>query len=142
MIVLPFPVPKKNSRVNTHSGRSFPNARYVRWHRAAETLLQNQLGKYLPQYYKCWTVAVFYAPDKRKRDLTNLYQSVEDLFNDLHLWKDDNYYCQPSLALFFGGVDKLNPRVEVDLCVDEYAYEELFTNITTKLREEKEKAYE
>lgn len=125
-ITLPFPVPKKNSRVNTRQGRSFPNARYVRWHKLAATLLANQLGKNLPSVYKCETIAVFYAPDKRKRDLTNLYQSVEDLFNDIGLWTDDNYYCQRSISLFFGGVDKENPRVEVGLFFDADTYEQEF----------------
>ena len=113
MLTIPFPVPKKNSRVNTRSGRSFPSARYTKWHRAAQTVIQNQWGRYYSPLPRAFVVAIFYAPDKRKRDLTNLYQSVEDLFNDMGIWEDDNYFVQPVLSLFFGGIDKVNPHVEV-----------------------------
>lgn len=119
MLTIPFPVPKKNSRVNTRSGRSFPSARYTKWHRAAQTVVQNQLGNYRSPLSCALTVAIFWAPDKRKRDLTNLYQSIEDLFNDMKVWADDNYFVQPALALFFGGVDKYNPRVDVFLLREE-----------------------
>ena len=36
---------KKNSRINTRSGRSFPNARYTRWHNdAVEQIYRKQLA--------------------------------------------------------------------------------------------------
>ena len=42
---------KKNSRINTRSGRSFPNQRYMKWHNAVVSelhamLLQKQIYKF------------------------------------------------------------------------------------------------
>ena len=115
VITLPWAVPKKNSRaINTHTGRSFPNKRYRAWHSAAVKVLQLQqatglsLGAVRP-------VARFFAPDRRTRDLTNVYQSVEDTFNDVQVWLDDNYFVQDCFFPIFMGVDKENPRIVVEL---------------------------
>jgi hypothetical protein len=38
-----------------------------------------------------------------------------DLLVDGGVLEDDSWFVVPNLALEFGGVDKLNPRVEVEI---------------------------
>lgn len=124
VVTLPWAVPKKNSRTtNTRTGRSFPSKRYRAWHDAAVKVIQLQqaaglaLGAVRP-------VIRFFAPDMRARDLTNVYQSVEDTFNDMQVWLDDNYFVQDCFFPIFMGVDRENPRIVVELIwgSDDYEY--------------------
>ena len=115
IVVLPWAVPKKNSRVtDPRTGRSFPNKRYKAWHGTAVKSLQLQQATGMG-LDKVRPVARFFAPDARKRDLTNIYQSVEDTFNDVQVWLDDNYFVQDCLFPIFMGIDRDDPRIVVEL---------------------------
>jgi len=56
---------------------------------------------------------IMYAPDNRKSDLSNKWESIGDLLVSAGVIKDDNWFIVPKLLLIFAGVDKNNPRVEV-----------------------------
>lgn len=55
----------------------------------------------------------FWPRTKGRADLTNKAESVMDLLVDCKIIPDDNWFEVSLIPLFFGGVDKENPRVEI-----------------------------
>lgn len=103
---------KKNSKIISCAGnrpRLFPSAKYAQWHKDA--LLQ--LSGKQPILSKELTIT-FFAPDNRKFDLTNKAESIMDTLVDKGLLEDDNYSVVSDLHLKYGGLDKENPRCEID----------------------------
>lgn len=97
---------KKNSRINTRSGLSFPSKKYTEWHKDAVRQLQGV--KPIPS--KTPIKFTYYNDSMRSGDLSNKWQSVEDTFTDCGIIIDDNWFELPDIRMVFGGVDKLNPR--------------------------------
>lgn len=60
-------------------------------------------------------ILTFYAENRRKFDLTNKAESIMDILVDVGLLEDDNYEVVPNLTLKFGGLDKNNPRCEIEI---------------------------
>lgn len=88
MITLTGQVPsKKNSRINTRSGRSFPSKRYSEWHKIALEQLKNE--EKLPE--KVGIEYTFYQKDNRRRDISNQLESINDLLVDAGLLIDDDW---------------------------------------------------
>jgi crossover junction endodeoxyribonuclease RusA len=92
---------------------------YTKWKKDAGQQVQETLRK-----WKFWDdvplqkVAIkmfFYAPDRRKTDLTNKAESIMDLLVDEGILKDDCCEVVPFLTLLFMGVEKDNPRMEVQI---------------------------
>jgi hypothetical protein len=96
---------KKNSRINTRSGRSFPSVKYTAWHREAS---QQLLGQ--PQVGNKDITLQFWFPDNRKTDLTNKAESIMDLLVDNFHLTDDRWQETGPVHLIPMGVDKNNPR--------------------------------
>lgn len=103
---------KKNTRIPVTRGSytfMIPGKTYKAWHALA-----------VPQVPKCRVESptavtmTFYAKTKRKADLTNRAESVMDLLVDCGVLEDDNYFAVPKVTLVFAGVDKEQPRVEID----------------------------
>lgn len=110
-IILTGIVPsKKNSRINTRSGLSFPSKKYTTWHKDAVKQLQGV--KKIPSGTPL--VFTYYNDSKRSGDLSNKWQSIEDTFTDCGIIEDDNWFILPDIHMKFGGVDKENPRAEID----------------------------
>jgi Holliday junction resolvase RusA-like endonuclease len=97
---------KKNSRINTRNGLSFPSKKYTEWHKDAVKQLQGV--KPIPKGTPL--VFTYYSDSMRSGDLSNKWQSVEDTFTDCGIIEDDNWFILPDLHLKFGGVDRKNPR--------------------------------
>ena len=57
----------------------------------------------------------FYFPDNRIADLTNKAESIMDLLVDNKIIKDDNWRIIPELFLKSCGVNKQNPRAEIEI---------------------------
>lgn len=57
----------------------------------------------------------FWNKDARKRDLDNMMTSVLDLLKNNGVIEDDNCFIVKKLSGEFMGVDKENPRVEVEI---------------------------
>lgn len=102
---------KKNSRITTRTGRSFPSAKYTEWHEDASWQLKNFKEK-IPN--GTHLLLKFYFPDNRKCDLTNKAESIMDLLVDNGFLQDDNYSVIPVLQLQFECVDKDNPRCIIE----------------------------
>lgn len=99
---------KKNSRINTRSGRSFPSAKYTAWHTDASWQLKGQ-----PKITKDKLTLRFWFPDNRRTDLSNKTESIMDLLVDNGFIEDDCWQVINSLTLIGEGVDKDNPRCEI-----------------------------
>lgn len=99
---------KKNSRINTRSGRSFPSSKYTLWHKDASSQIQNA-----SKQTKKGFVLTFYMPDDRRCDLTNKAESVMDLLVDNEVIEDDAWQKTGDVYLKSAGIDRENPRVEI-----------------------------
>lgn len=93
-------IPKKNSQqilFNSRTKRPFiqQSERYLQF----ENLCGYYLGKYKdlninkPINLKC----TFYVPDKRRRDLANLLESIQDILVKYGVIADDNYLIVQSV---------------------------------------------
>ncbi len=99
---------KKNSRINTRSGRSFPSSKYTAWHKDASLQIMNAKKQTQKGF-----VLTFYMPDNRRCDLTNKAESVMDLLVDNGIIEDDCWQITGEIRLLCAGVDKNNSRVEI-----------------------------
>lgn len=107
---------KKNSRIIVCRGRfpmSLPSKSYTEWHKE-----QSQTLPKINTIDNCKMVITFYAPDKRPTDLSNKAESIMDLLVDNKILKDDNWFVVSSLSLILGGIDKDNPRAEIDINIE------------------------
>lgn len=111
-IILKGRIPsKKNSKRRIQRGRNIfmvPSREHQLWHVQASAQLP-KLPK--PLQYTSGIEFTLYAPDKRKADLSNKWESVADLLVDNGILADDNWFVVPKVIMLFGGVDKENPRV-------------------------------
>lgn len=107
---------KKNSRINTRSGRSFPNKKYVEWHKRAISQLPFVSTIDVPVYIKL----CFYHGDNRRRDSDNGVSSVFDTLVDAGVIPDDRWQIVRKHEVE-NYLDKDNPRVEITIMIyDDY----------------------
>ena len=83
------------------------------WHHSAQIELLEQKAR--PMTGQLSVAMKFWFPDNRRSDLTNKAESVMDLLVDVGIIEDDNVAVCPKVSLEFMGVDRQNPRVEVEL---------------------------
>lgn len=91
MILMGETPSKKNSRINTRSGRSFPNKRYTNWHRNARIEISRQIQRVPMLEDSCVLHIDFFHGDLRRRDSDNMVSSVLDLLVDSKIIADDNW---------------------------------------------------
>lgn len=107
---------KKNSKNVVCRGARpyvFPSQAYQSWHS------EQMVELYAAKRCEANTVEItIYPSSRRKGDLTNKAESIMDLLVDAGVLEDDNWFCVGRVNLAFGGVDKENPRAEVNLLVD------------------------
>ncbi len=113
-IILTGRIPsKKNSKTIVCMGRVprlLPSANHQKWHK--ETSLQLKGKNKIPPNSKI--TFTLYAPDLRKGDLSNKWESIADLLVDNGIIEDDNWFVLGDVRMVFGGVDKEFPRCEID----------------------------
>lgn len=81
---------------------------------------ERECGKFLKEYksnidYSVNLKIKFYVPDKRKRDIANYIEAIQDILVKYEVLKDDNYNIVYSLDGTRMYVDKENPRVEIEM---------------------------
>jgi hypothetical protein len=59
-------------------------------------------------------VARFWFPDRRRSDLSNKWESIADMLVKAEILKDDRHDYLADIRLISQGVDKVNPRVELE----------------------------
>ncbi len=110
---------KKNSRrLTARYGRvmSFPSKDYSDWHGDAcrQMLRYRRILPTSPIETSIIRIVIF-APNRIKGDLTNKAESIMDLLVDNRIITDDNWFNVGEIVLTFGGVDKKEPRAEVEI---------------------------
>ena len=104
---------KKNSRINTRSGRSFPSKRYTEWHNDAMKQIKRQ------QYYKVLPteqiklIVTFYHGDYRRRDSDNQLSSILDMLVDVGILPDDSWKIIPHKEII-DKYEKDNPHCVIE----------------------------
>ena len=109
---------KKNSKyVVVARGRPFfiPSPNYQAWHKEQSWKIKKSAGLYKGDIDSI--TLEFYFPDNRKADMTNKAESVMDLLVDNKIIDDDAWQIVPYLTLISRGIDKVNPRVEVNISI-------------------------
>ncbi|MEQ9135770.1 MAG: hypothetical protein RLO51_11215 [Thalassobaculum sp.] len=107
---------KKNSLRRIKRGHRVLTAAslaYEAWHRDASY----QIARLRPSspIERCEVTITFYAPDRRRADLTNKAESVMDLLVDCGFLADDNWHVVPGVELRLGGIHVKKPRAIVVL---------------------------
>ena len=146
--VIPLPpVTKKNSQRILYSRKNkrpfiAPSSAYVSYARDAKRYLVPRPLK--PIQSAVSVRCVFYMPTRRKADLTNLLEAVDDILVERGILADDSYSIIPSHDGSRVLYDKHNPRTEIyidDYWEDEFMYrfainDETFTMDTDKIIED------
>lgn len=112
------PRTKKNSQqilINKKTGRPFimPSRQYKEYERKAACFLIPKPPR--PIECEVNVKCLFYMPTRRKTDLTNLLEAVDDILVGSGILKDDNYTI---IAGHDGSRcywDKANPRTEITI---------------------------
>lgn len=115
--VIPLaPVSKKNSQqilTNPKTGRPFimPSAKYKQYEREAEWFLKPRP----PRPIECSlnVKCLFFLPTRRRTDLTNLLEAVDDLLVHAGIIADDHYGIVTAHDGSRCYHDKDNPRTEI-----------------------------
>lgn len=114
-ITIPLPpITKKNSQRilrNRYTGKMFiaPSEQYEQYEQKALWLIPKRATINKPVNVKC----LFYMPTKRKCDLTNLLEAVDDILVKARVLADDNYTVIQSHDGSRVLYDKKNPRTEI-----------------------------
>ena len=111
VLSLPLEIPsKKNSRINTRSGRSFPNRKYTEWHDKAVLILRQQILPPKPIDAPVVVSVAITRGDNRRRDLDNALGSIMDLLQDVGVLADDKDDVVRVLRAEKMGVEKNAPK--------------------------------
>lgn len=118
VIKLP-PISKKNSQqimINRATGRPFimPSKQYKEYEKAAMWFIP-KLRQAQPIDYPVNVKCLFYMPTRRKCDLTNMLEAIDDVMVKAGLLEDDNYTIIQSHDGSRVMYDKENPRTEVTI---------------------------
>lgn len=81
---------------------------------------ERECGLYLKRYksnidYSINLKIDFYVPDRRRRDIANYIEAIQDILVKYEVIKDDNYNIIESLDGTRMHIDKENPRVEIEI---------------------------
>ncbi len=109
---LPLPPTQNKSLVPTNSGRFVLSAATAAWRKQAawDIISQKSLSNQsIAINNPCSMRSVFYLPDKRKRDISNLLKQLEDACVDAGILRDDSLIYHHTLIKRF---DRYNPRVQ------------------------------
>lgn len=108
------PISKKNSQrilINKRTGKPFimPSAAYKDYEREAALFVPRGVCINKPVNVKC----LFYMPSRRKCDLTNLLEAIDDILVKTGVLVDDDYTVIESHDGSRVYYDKDNPRTEI-----------------------------
>lgn len=110
------PITKKNSPrlvVNRGRPRLLPSAAYKAYESAAWAYLRPKPEK--PIDFPVNVCGVYYMPDARNCDLTNLLEGTMDILVKYGVLADDNYKIAASHDGSYVTIDRKNPRAEITI---------------------------
>jgi Holliday junction resolvase RusA-like endonuclease len=99
----------------THRPVLVSNDRVKAWRQVAVQQLQQQFAGCRVMGYPISLRLTFYNSSLRRRDLDNQASSVMDALVEAAVLEDDSFAFVDRLELVYGGVDKDNPRTEIEL---------------------------
>ena len=117
-IVIPVnPRSKKNSQeicFNKKTGKRFIKQSDL------YTIFEKDCEKHLPKLpkpidYHINLSCKFYVCDARKRDIANFIEAIQDILVKYGILSDDNYNIVASLNNCSMKIDRINPRVEIEI---------------------------
>lgn len=114
------PSKKNNKRIvtNRQTGKPFimSSKQHNDWESGAIKEIRNQasLADGIIEYPASLRVT-FFASTARKFDLDNRLSSVLDVLVKAGVIEDDNYSFVDPIYIKFGGVDRANPRAEIEI---------------------------
>lgn len=109
------PVTKKNSQRIANCGsysKILPSKAYVQYEKDAGYFLPQRGAKY---EQPCEVVCLFYMPDRRRVDLTNLLEAIDDVLVKYGVLKDDDSKIVVSHDGSRVLYDPVRPRTEVTI---------------------------
>ena len=114
---------KKNSKRLVYAGHRpvlISSKAHEAWHTLASYELKPQIASRMAvgalPFVKPVTVSItIFSKDARDNDLTNKSESVLDLLVDNFVLSDDNWRVVREVNLTYGGVDRADPRAEIDI---------------------------
>jgi len=121
-LIIPGQTPsKKNAkRIVRAKGRMLiiSSKLHEEWHKNASQHLETILSKYTPDAIGKVTINyTFYVKDNRRRDVSNMLESINDLLVDCGVLEDDDWK-HVRIGSADAEVDKENPRAEVTIKPD------------------------
>ena len=103
----------KNSKLWT--GRVLMNNKaYLAWRDDAELDVLGQMDKKYPDGVE--VEMTFYVADRRRRDIDNMVASILDVLVSTGVITDDNCFVVRGIHAYYGGIDRQDPRAEVEIC--------------------------
>lgn len=109
MFTLPFP-PSVNGMYGGGSGQKrFPSKKYKAWLAACPELEALNINHQVKIRYN------FFWPDKRIRDGQNYIKAPLDYLVKQNILKDDNWNIVTSETWIHSGVNKISPKVEIEI---------------------------
>ena len=142
LVIQGIPRVKKNNQAvviaKTRTGKSYPKKvdtpAYKRWHRDA--IPQINLQKPSVEIdYPINLACRFYMDTDGKVDLSALYEGIQDVLVELNVLTDDNYTIVASHDGSGVYVDRVNPRMEIEITPSSRTFEP-----TPKIKKPKKKA--
>ena len=99
----------------------YRNSHYFVLNRAKmdyKAIMKEQIEQ-LPEFEQVSIQYTVFLGSQRKTDISNVCSVVDKFFCDALVefgkLPDDNYNCIKNVKYCFGGIDKLNPRVEIQI---------------------------
>jgi Holliday junction resolvase RusA-like endonuclease len=108
--ILPFPVSVNYLYAGGSGQKRFKSKKYKLWLAACEAF------DYDPaEYDGVFITYKFWFPDNRERDSANLEKCVTDWLVTKRIIKNDAWQNIKAMRLIPMGIDKINPRVEIEI---------------------------
>lgn len=121
LIHAPLSVAQSSAKNFTLNLNGYRNGHYQSLNKAKinyKAVLSEQINK-LPFLYRVEIVYTLFTATKRKCDIANVLSVHDKFFCDalveLGKLEDDDYEKIPQVTYRFGGIDRENPRVEIQL---------------------------
>lgn len=120
-ISVPLSVPVSKKKFFSLNLNIYRNAHYQTLNKAKTTFTDSVITRLrkIPAQTKIALTYTIFFPNNRKADISNIGSIVDKFFSDAlvdaGVIPDDNYTYLTHVQFFFGGIDLIDPRVEVTI---------------------------
>lgn len=120
-ISVPLSVPVTKRKSFSLNLNIYRNAHYQTLNKAKTVFTDSVITRLreIPIQAKIALTYTIFFPNNRKADISNIGSIVDKFFSDAlvdaGVIPDDNYTYLPVVQFFFGGIDRIDPRVEVTI---------------------------